>query len=118
MKAPNLPSDLDDQFRDALGAMARADYERAKKFLATILERAPLHIPSQKKMAAVLHQQLDFIGAEAAYRKILSITPRDVEALHGLATSLHEAGRVEEAIEIYDTVLAVNPGKVATLSNL
>ena len=44
--------------------------------------------------------------------------PADVESAFARATQLHEAGKLEEAIRAYQSILASNPGRADVRSNL
>lgn len=60
----------------------------------------------------------DFVRAEAAFRKALSLKPRFVQALNNLGIALQHQGRSQQAIEVYNEALKAYPDYVDSLNNL
>jgi Flp pilus assembly protein TadD len=68
--------------------------------------------------AVALQQKGEVDGAIAAYRKLLNVLPRNVEARSNLGAALARQGQIEEAIQQYREALAVDPGRTAVRLNL
>lgn len=64
------------------------------------------------------HQQQQFDQALTAYRQILAINPKYIDALTNLGSLLKRLGQVEEAIAIYHQGLALKPESAETWFNL
>src|SRR5438105_2007849 len=84
-----LPHDLAGMFQEAISKLKVGDYDRAKQLFTAILYRVPTHSPTLKNLALTYFKHLDFVAAEAVYRQAVSLSPGDVDALQGLATSVH-----------------------------
>src|SRR6185369_7464273 len=52
----------------------------------------------------------DVSGAQSSWRSILSASPNDVPAHYGLAECYRKAGKTEEAVSEFETVLRLDPG--------
>lgn len=68
--------------------------------LAEVRERSVFNV------ARLYHRAEQWDSAAAWYGRYLDIDPNDAQALTGMATALTAAGRPDEAIAMYDTVLA------------
>lgn len=55
--------------------------------------------------------------AAAGYQAALDEAPDHIDALRGLARSLHKMGRHDEALAVYDEAIAAAPGFGATYAN-
>ncbi|MBD2410718.1 hypothetical protein FACHB389_23000 [Nostoc calcicola FACHB-389] len=64
------------------------------------------------------HQQQQFDRALNAYRQVLAIDPKYIDALTNLGSLLKRLGQVEEAIAIYRQGLALKPESAETWFNL
>jgi protein O-GlcNAc transferase len=64
------------------------------------------------------HQQQQFAQALTAYRQVLAIDPKYIDALTNLGSLLKSLGQVEEAIAIYRQGLALKPKSGETWFNL
>jgi tetratricopeptide (TPR) repeat protein len=62
-------------------------------------------------------EDADYARAEADYRQALAEAPAHLFALRGLALSLHQQGRYDEALTIYDEAIARAPEFGATYAN-
>ena len=59
----------------------------------------------------------DYTRAESDYREALVESPKDLSALRGLARTLHEQGRSEEALTVYGEAIARAPDFGATYAD-
>lgn len=51
----------------------------------------------------------DLPAAREAYERATALAPRDADGLRGYAYFLRQAGRTDEAIQVYDEALAIDP---------
>ena len=75
---------------------------------------------TQKLFDAALarHRAGDAAGAEALYRELLGRNARHVDALNNLGVVLAMQGRLDEAVQSYETALRVQPDYVNLRCNL
>src|SRR5262249_15345503 len=94
----SIPSaEMERVCQDGVASYKAGDFARAAVLLSAVIEQAPHYAPALKFLAASQFARNDFAAAEAIYRRLLAGDPNNVEALQGLATSVHEAGRLAEA---------------------
>ena len=60
----------------------------------------------------------DNAGAEASFRKALTVEPNSIEVLNDLGIALARQNNEPEAIEFYQRALRIQPGHAATKKNL
>lgn len=89
--------------------MARA----AKTTVAPLQEKAGDLAFAALTAAYDAYEKGDVLAAEHGYREALAIAPRHPNALQGLAAILYRRGRYEEALELYEALLSVEPGNTA-----
>jgi tetratricopeptide (TPR) repeat protein len=56
--------------------------------------------------------------AEVHLRRATEINPQDIQSREALASLLHQAGRVQEAVDVYHEVVQLNPRDVDALADL
>jgi len=64
--------------------------------------------------ARALEKKGDLEGAVALYREILANSPKDLEALSGLAVDLLQLKRYDEALSLQETIVALDPKDALT----
>jgi len=74
-------------------ATARAEYER-------IVAGQPAHAPALYLLGAVARSEMDAEAAQSRFRAAIDAAPRYADARVALATSLIDAGKVDEAVAI------------------
>lgn len=67
--------------------------------------------------ASNLFEDGSYERAAASYQEALDEAPDHIDALRGLARSLHKMGRHDEALAVYDEAIAAAPGFGATYAN-
>ena len=67
--------------------------------------------------AMALHQQGQLDRAADYYRQILTFAPRNAETLHLLGVIAYQTGKYQEAIELIDQAIAINPNVASYHSN-
>lgn len=76
--------------------------------------------PSREELIAeaTAHHQADRLAeAEAAYRAIIAQAPHHTGTLHNLGVLLAETGRPDEAVEMLDRAIAIEPAYVSAHAN-
>jgi len=63
-------------------------------------------------------QNQDLEGAEQAYRRVLEITPVDLDALNNLGLLLFRKKQYQEAETLFEKLLGLNPTSISTKLNL
>jgi superkiller protein 3 len=63
-------------------------------------------------------QNNDSTGAEQAYRRVLELSPVDLDALNNLALLLYRKRQYEESTTLFEKLAGLNPSSVATKLNL
>lgn len=66
---------------------------------------------AQVALAGADAQEQNYTGAEARYREVLQAHPRLVLALQGLGQLYMQLGRIDEAVALFEQVLAVDPAR-------
>ncbi len=91
----------------------------ADQVLAEAARRFPGHVDVAFQQGALLEQRRDFGGAEAAFRRVLTVDPEHAPALNYLGYMLADRGeRLEEAVGLIERALAIDPGNGAYLDSL
>jgi len=104
-------------FEEAKSQLEADRAEQALPPLRDILSRYPDH-PDALNFASVAFGQLNMTEeAERFSRQAIAIRPLDAGFHLNLANRLKEQGRVNEALEAYQRVLAINPGHVSALKS-
>lgn len=91
---------LDDQAGELADAATNA---------AQALDLLPASSPDASELGVILAKQHQYEPAVTAFRRAFQLDSRDVWALEGLAQSLNDLGRRDEAIREFHHALAVNP---------
>ena len=104
-------SRLAGRFRPAIEVMPKAQDPLSK---ALELDE---NLPSAHTLLGDLKRtwQWDWSGAEAEFRRALTLDPNDIDAMKGLSQYLGCVGRSEEAIEIQRRAAELNPLDLRTL---
>ncbi|MCE2455021.1 MAG: tetratricopeptide repeat protein [Gemmatimonadetes bacterium] len=103
------PDRVDGATNLARSALAAGELEAAYD----ALERAEELDPGNARVAWVwggaLQEDGEYVGAAAAYRRVIEDFPRDRASWRELGRSLYLGGEFEEALEAFDEVLAIDP---------
>jgi len=70
------------------------------------------------RQAVALHQQGSLAAAQALYRQVLELAPRQFDALHLLGVIARQHGDAAAAIDLIAQALAVDPGQAKAHANL
>jgi tetratricopeptide (TPR) repeat protein len=79
-----------------------------------ILKINPDDFEAQYKIATALYEEQNWIEAIDAWRKILGKYPKNIEALNMMGWSLLNAGKIEEAFQIWGRSQAIDPKNHST----
>ena len=75
-----------------------------------------LFSPSLKE-AVELHQQGHLVQAEALYRRIIEVEPKNSDAIHLLGVIATQTGHLQSAVELISQAIEINPRVAAYHSN-
>ena len=93
-------------------AKARAAAESALRLDPNLAE-------AHRAMGVILKNvDVNFIGAEAEYRRAFELAPQDPRVLQNLANLMAELGRLDEAVTFAQRSIALDPLRSATQFNL
>ena len=120
--APNRPDVWEEALRSVtfwslVGEARTARAARRDRAAESLLLRALADAPDRDRWQAQLALGDLYLAtgqrprAEPLFRDVLAAAPRQVGALHGLATILVEAGRFGEALPVNDALAREAPGK-------
>ena len=90
-------------------ARGRGEYEKARGFFNTAVERNPNDSEALAGLAAIAHAQHDVAGARAAYNRVLAINPNYLPAVIGLADLEWESGNKIGASRMYKEIVERYP---------
>lgn len=82
------------------------------------MSREEIDVVALLKEAVALHQAGKLDEAEARYRHVLTIAPRQFDALHLLGVVMRQQGKAAQAVELIAQALAINPGQATAHCNL
>jgi len=80
-------------------------------------KRAELGYDEALQLALSMHQDRRVLAAEKLYRKLSEVRPDDPNPLHFLGVLLHQDGKSEEALELIDKSIAMDPGVASWHNN-
>lgn len=116
-----LPESASPHYRLAVWRYNHGDYEGAMKSVRAVLDRCPAHPRALKKLGELYGLQGDFQRSYDTLNQALAIAPNDWVTRVSLAQLMLAAGRVDDAIAQYETIIAETPDHadaLATLGNL
>ena len=88
--------------------------QQAKGLLTGLLAHPHANAAGAEMVLAGIDEKLkDYAGAEAAYRRVLAVQPRNGDALMGLAGTLRAAGKTAEADQIMARLTPAQRAKLA-----
>ncbi len=103
----------------SLDAQARMAAEQAMTLAAALIasDALPearirsLRLRAKLALAQVESQEQHFDAAEALFREVLAEAPYSVAALQGLGQQQMQRGRLDEAVELFERIKAIDPAK-------
>jgi Flp pilus assembly protein TadD len=95
-----------------------ANPDASRDELLAALKLTPETPPDILLSARLAEHARDFPDAEAAYRRLLTLTPNDADAVAGLAHSLAAQSKTAEAETVLTSALKTTPGDPRLLSQL
>ncbi|MGZ8525816.1 MAG: adenylate/guanylate cyclase domain-containing protein [Chitinophagaceae bacterium] len=90
----------------------------AKQNINTALSLDPLSGETQASLGYWYHQKFDWHAAEITYRRAIELNPNQSNVYLWLAILLEGKGETEEALEIYNKGMTVNPAWDYLLKNM
>ena len=108
------PDSYDAHINLAVALAGLQRFTEAEQHLRRAVEIAPAESGPHANLAVLLSRRNDYDGAERHLRRALELAPRDLGVLRNLAKLLAMRDQPEEALGLYDRVLARGAGDVAT----
>jgi tetratricopeptide (TPR) repeat protein len=93
----------------AKAQLDRGDLKSSEKHLWDVLSVEPTNEQALIMLGTVRDRQQRFAEAEALFRRVLQLNPQSVAASRGLAASLIDQGKQEEAIQEYKEAIQLDP---------
>ncbi|MGH9517716.1 MAG: tetratricopeptide repeat protein [Terriglobales bacterium] len=87
----------------------RGDLESSEKHLWDILSVEPTNEQALVMLGTIRVRQQRFTEAEALFRRVLQLNPKSIAASRGLAASLVDQGKQDEAIRQYKETIELDP---------
>lgn len=128
---PPMYREMMDEFYEGCERFSEGDFRRAERIFRQVLARMPDHLDALHHLAMLLDERGDRAGARALWEQAVQIgrgafpktfNPRRdllewgwldnrpfLRCLHGLALTMFDDGRVEEALLLFQELLRLNP---------
>ncbi|MFQ5652511.1 MAG: tetratricopeptide repeat protein [bacterium] len=128
---PNFVNQLDDMIFDAVDLMDADEYVKAKDILHSIIDTFPEHMDAMHHLAVCLKEQGEFQVAFNLWQQAVDVGlkcfPHDVpisdmrlewgwlenrpflRAYESLGVDLYEQDRLDEALDVFNHILSLNP---------
>jgi tetratricopeptide (TPR) repeat protein len=94
----------------AKAQLDRGDLESSEKHLWDVLSAEPTNEQALLMLGAIRERQQRFAEAEALFRRVLQLNATSIAASRGLAASLMDQGKQDEAIHQYKETIRLDPG--------
>jgi predicted O-linked N-acetylglucosamine transferase (SPINDLY family) len=103
--------------KDALGAYAAGQHERAESMARQIVRVAPKLVDAVHLVAVSCANRGAYDEAIVHYDRAIALMPRSVAIMNNRARTLVELKRFDEALEVLDRILAAQPDTHESLNN-
>ena len=113
-----IPRQVTQAYREALGLMARGKYDKAEPLLLDLSKSRPDLAGPFANLGIVYVRDGRYADAEQSFRQAISINPNDAEVYNHLAVLLRNEGKFAEAQTVYRQGLKVQPDNRHLLLNL
>jgi len=115
-KSFNKALEIDPENQDALTGLALVysdlgDHQRAIDVLKKVSAKTP-DSRTLVSLAASYEQMHDYASAADAYRKAVELSPENDELVRALGQSLFYAGKLDEALEVFNELAMADPADV------
>ena len=107
-----FPDDLLAMLIVAEASLALWELDRSEQLARAILDRAPTFLRASMLLATCLIKQVRARDAIAVLDEVVARKPTNVPALTLLAESLAGVGDIDQASQIYEKLLSLNPRQV------
>lgn len=92
---------------EGIKAIVRGDYRQAERDFSEAIKQSPGSAPLHHNLALVYFKKLDSARAAISWKRALSLDPRNPRYQYHLALALSSDGQAEEAITVYQDLLAM-----------
>jgi len=93
---------------EGIRGIERGDYRQAGRDFSEAIKVSPGSAPLHHNLALVFFKKLDLTRAVESWKRASSLDPRNPRYLYHLAFALSSDGRAEEAITVYQNLLAMD----------
>lgn len=105
--------DLDPDSEEAMTGLAmvyssQGDNARALEMLKQLADRSP-NLRTLTTLADAYESLRDYAGAAEVLKRALALDPSDLDMKHGLAQNLQMAGKLDEALQVYEELARDDP---------
>jgi Tfp pilus assembly protein PilF len=100
-----------DAVAEAVDALQKGDLRTAETKLRAELKTHPQNADALGVLGVVLDQQKKYSDADPVYRRAIGLTPQSAALLNNYGNHLVASGKVEEARDTFQRVLALNPSQ-------
>ena len=107
-----------DLFLKGLEHLEKREFRKAEKVLSRSLTLAPTSPSILNNLAISQLEQKKFHDAAFSARRLLEFDPGNIDACFMLATCEKELKNFDKAVEIYDTIVAIDPSLMHLLAGL
>ena len=114
----SYPDDAELNLLSGLAQLALEDAEAALDHFHLALHYDPANAIALRGRVRALERIGQGSRVETAYREFLAANPESVEALCGLAGSLSERGEFDQAVELLQSAVGIQPERVDALNML
>src|SRR5215831_12535605 len=97
-----------DPIAEAVDALQKGDLQTAETTLRAELKTHPQNADALGVLGVVLDQQKKYSEADAVYRRAVALMPRSPALLNNYGNHLVASGKLDEARDVFQRVLAVN----------
>lgn len=98
--------------------LTNGQLEKARGLLEGIVAESPKYVAAWDELAYAAVMSGNYAEAEAHYRKVLELMPTDFTALLGMARTLVERNRYEEALDYHKRAVAQRPRSAVAQARL
>ena len=113
-----LRQDLDLQIELGKSQLADSLINDSSDTLVKAIERDPLRWESHSALGIIFDRLGNYTNARKAYERALELSPNNIGVKNNLALSLAQAGRLDEAINILETIVAKKSAGPQSRQNL
>jgi tetratricopeptide (TPR) repeat protein len=113
-----MPYSIEARLGYAYPASAMGNWEQVIAKYQEILKIDPSHYTATYKLGAIYYSRKDYAAAYKLFEKLVNMYPFDYDALHMLAWTNYQMGKLREAKVLFNKTLLNRPGDASALEGL